>query len=143
VKGKTLGNWKVQFDSQKESLVFNDARRETGKEILRRNFLQYLAKGGEIVRRGMKVTDPEGKTRYSDTFLIIDLKDEKGEITLLLEHYLNLGIRMVGFKDGSRRAQDILEHLEEIAKIKDHKEIKIVLPPTYRITTRGLESSTK
>nr|MDO8081604.1 hypothetical protein [Candidatus Freyarchaeota archaeon] len=136
-----MGNWEVQLDSQKESLVFNDTRRETGKEILRPIFLQYLAKDGEIVRREMRVKDPEGRTRYSDTFLIIDLKDELGDITLLFEHHLNLGIRMVGVIDRSSRAQEILEHLEGIVKIKNHKVIKIVLPPTYRLSTRSFKSS--
>ncbi|MFB0561677.1 MAG: hypothetical protein ACETWM_10760 [Candidatus Lokiarchaeia archaeon] len=136
-----MGNWKVQFDSQTESLVFDDTRRQTGKDILRPIFLQYLAKESEIVRSGIKVIDPEGKTRYSDTFFVITLKDELGEVTLLFEHCLNLGIRMVGVINGIRRAQKILEHLQEIVKIEKHKEIKIILPPTYRISTRNLKNS--
>ena len=136
-----MGNWKVQFDSQTESLVFDDTRRQTGKDILRPIFLQYLAKESEIVRSGIKVIDPEGKTRYSDTFFVINLKDELGEVTLLFEHCLNLGIRMVGVINGIRRAQKILEHLQEIVKIENHKEIKIILPPTYRISTRNLKNS--
>ncbi len=136
-----MGNWKVQFGSQTESLVFNDTRRQTGKDILRPIFLQYLANESEIVRSGIKVIDPEGKTRYSDTFFVINLKDELGEVTLLFEHCLNLGIRMVGVIDGIRRAQKILEHLQEIVKIENHKEIKIILPPTYRISTRNLKNS--
>lgn len=136
-----LGNWKVQFDSPMESLVFDDTRRETGKDILRPLFLQYLANESEIVRSGMKVIDPEGKTRYSDTFFVISLKDESGEVTLLFEHWLNLGIRMVGVIDGVRRAQKILEHLQDIIKIDNYKEIKIILPPTYRISTRSVKST--
>ncbi len=136
-----MGNWKVQFGSPPESLVFNDTRRQTGKDVLRPIFLQYLANEGEIVRSGIKVIDPEGKTRYSDTFFVINLKDELGEVTLLFEHCLNLGIRMVGVIDGIRRAQKILEHLQEIVKIENHKEIKIILPPTYRISTRNLKNS--
>jgi hypothetical protein len=123
--------------------VFNDTRREIGKEIFRLSFLQNLAEDGEIVRRKMRVIDPEGKTRYSDTFLIIDLKDELGSFTLLFEHHLNLGIRIVGVKDGSRKAQRILEHLEEISKMENHNEIKITLPPTYRISNGRLKSQQK
>lgn len=138
-----MGNWEVKLNSQKESLIFNDTRRETGKDILRLIFLQHLAKDGEIVRREMRVKDPEGKTRYSDTFLIIDLKDELGNTTLLFEHHINLGIRMVGVTDSTRKAQKILEHLEEIVKINNKKEIKITLPPTYRLSTRNLETNLK
>ncbi|MEM2143876.1 MAG: hypothetical protein QW279_00820 [Candidatus Jordarchaeaceae archaeon] len=137
-----MGNWEVKLDSQKETLIFNDTRRETGKDVLRPIFLQYLAKDGEIVRREMRVTDPEGRTRYSDTFLIIDLKDELGKITLLFEHHINLGIRMVGVIDSARKAQKILKHLEEIVKINNKKEIKITLPPTYRLS-KGLETPLK
>jgi hypothetical protein len=130
-----LGNWEVQLDSPNETLVFNDTRRETGKDILRPIFLQYLAEDGEITRREMRVKDPEGRIRYSDTFLIIDLKDELGNTTLLFEHHINLGIRMVGVIDGTRKAQMILKHLEETVKINNKKGIKITLPPTYRIST--------
>ena len=130
-----LGNWKVQLGSQ-ENLVFNDTRRETGKDVLRPIFLRFLARDGEIVRERIRVVDPEGKPRYTDTFLVIRLKDEWGEVTMLFEHWLNLGIRMVGVIDGVRRAQRILEHLQEIVNVENHKEIKIILPPTYRIDIR-------
>lgn len=132
-----MGNWKVQFDSQTEGLIFNDTRRQTGKEILRPIFLQHLARESEIVRSEIKVIDPEGKTRYSDTFFVIFVNDELGKVTLLFEHWLNLGIRMVGVIDGIRRAEKILEHLQEIVKVENHKEVKIILPPTYRISTRN------
>ncbi|WXG41264.1 MAG: hypothetical protein WED07_10950 [Candidatus Freyarchaeum deiterrae] len=135
-----MGNWEVQLNSPAERLVFNDTRREIGKEILRLSFLQHLAEDGEIIRREMRVTDPEGKTRYSDTFLIIDLKDESGSFTLLFEHHSNLGIRIVGVKSRLGRTQKIVGHLEEIAKIENHKEIKITLPPTYRISTRTIKT---
>jgi len=84
-----LGNWKVQLGSQ-ENLVFNDTRRETGKDVLRPIFLRFLARDGEIVRERIRVVDPEGKPRYTDTFLVIRLKDEWGEVTMLFEHWLNL-----------------------------------------------------
>ncbi|MEM3563424.1 MAG: hypothetical protein QXR19_09360 [Candidatus Jordarchaeaceae archaeon] len=96
-------------------------------------FLQHLARDGEIVRREIKVIDPEGKPKYSDTFLVIRLKDELGEVTMLFEHCIDLGIRMVGIIDGARRAQKILEHLQQIPNSENHKDLKIILPPTYRL----------
>ncbi|MBS7251368.1 MAG: hypothetical protein KIH08_12400 [Candidatus Freyarchaeota archaeon] len=132
-----MGNWQVRIEPQTESLVFKDTRRQTGRAILRPIFLQHLARGGEIVRREIKVTDPEGKPKYSDTFLVICLRDELGEVTMLFEHCIDLGIRMVGVIDGARRAQKILEHLQQIVKTENHKELKIILPPTYRLNFRN------
>ncbi|MEM2134085.1 MAG: hypothetical protein Q6366_007855 [Candidatus Freyarchaeota archaeon] len=128
-----MGNWQVRIQPQTESLVFKDTRRQTGKAILRPLFLQHLARDGEIVRREIKVIDPEGKPKYSDTFLVIRLKDELGEVTMLFEHCIDLGIRMVGIIDGARRAQKILEHLQQIPNSENHKDLKIILPPTYRL----------
>ncbi len=127
-----MGNWQVQIQPQTESLVFKDTRRQTGKAVLRPLFLQHLARHGEIVRREIKVIDPEGKPKYSDTFLVILLRDELGEVTMLFEHCIDLGIRMVGIINGARRAQKILEHLQQIANTENHK-LKIILPPTYRL----------
>jgi hypothetical protein len=128
-----VGNWQVRIQPQTESLVFKDTRRQTGRVILRPIFLQHLARDGEIVRREIKVIDPEGKPKYSDTFLVICLRDDLGEVTMLFEHCIDLGIRMVGIIDGARRAQKILEHLQQIANRENHKELKLILPPTYRL----------
>ena len=76
-----MGFWKVHFDSLGDTpYEFSDTRRVTGREVLRPEFLRELARRGEVIEEEMRVVGPEGKGRYTDTFLIISLSDEKGGV---------------------------------------------------------------
>ena len=111
---------------------FLDTRRVTGREVLRPEFLRELAKRGEVIEEEMRVVGPEGKGRYTDTFLIILLSDEKGGFMLLMENYM-IGIRIVGVRGKIEVSEKLIDLLQDIVRYPTNINVNIIIPKGYKI----------
>ncbi|MHA1361056.1 MAG: hypothetical protein ACTSP1_00695 [Candidatus Freyarchaeota archaeon] len=128
-----MGFWKVRFDSLGDTpYEFLDTRRVTGREVLRPEFLRELAKRGEVIEEEMRVVGPEGKGRYTDTFLIISLSDEKGGFMLLMENYM-IGIRIIGVRGKVEVSEKLVDLLQDIVRYPPNINVNIIIPKGYKI----------
>lgn len=128
-----MGFWKVRFDSLGDTpYEFLDTRRVTGREVLRPEFLRELARRGEVIEEEMRVVGPEGKGRYTDTFLIILLSDEKGGFMLLMENYM-IGIRIVGVRGKIEVSEKLIDLLQDIVRYPTNINVNIIIPKGYKI----------
>ncbi|MEX2704294.1 MAG: hypothetical protein Q6352_003365 [Candidatus Freyrarchaeum guaymaensis] len=128
-----MGFWKVRIDPLGDTpYEFLDTRRVTGREVLRPEFLRELAKRGEVIEEEMRVVGPEGKGRYTDTFLIILLSDEKGGFMLLMENYM-IGIRIVGVRGKIEVSEKLIDLLQDIVRYPTNINVNIIIPKGYKI----------
>ncbi|MHA1604508.1 MAG: hypothetical protein ACTSWF_07655 [Candidatus Freyarchaeota archaeon] len=128
-----MGFWKVRIDSLGDTpYEFLDTRRVTGREVLRPEFLRELARRGEVIEEEMRVVGPEGKGRYTDTFLIISLSDEKGGFMLLVENYM-VGIRIIGVRGKVEVSEKLVDLLQDIVRYPTNINVSIIIPKGYKI----------
>lgn len=125
--------WKVKIDSLGDTpYEFLDTRRSTGKSVLRLEFLRDLAKRGEVIEENLHVVGPEGKGRYTDTFIIITLSDDKGGFMLLMENYI-VGVRIVGVRGKVEVSEKLIELLQDTVRYSKHVNVNIIIPKGYKI----------
>jgi hypothetical protein len=128
-----MSSWKVKIDSLGETpYEFLDSRRSTGKEVLRPEFLHDLAQKGEVIEDDLHVVGPEGRGRYTDSFVIISLSDNKGGIMLLMEHYI-VGIRIVGVRGKVDVSKNLIELLQDTVRYSKDIKVSIITPKGYKI----------
>ncbi|MGQ9720576.1 MAG: hypothetical protein ACUVXA_04545 [Candidatus Jordarchaeum sp.] len=128
-----MSSWKVRLDSLGDvSYEFLDTRRNTGREVLRPEFLRDLAKKGELIEEEMHIVGPEGKGRYTDTFLIISLSDKRGGFMMLMENYL-VGVRIVGIRGKVDISEKLVDLLQDTVRYSKNINVNIIIPKGYKI----------
>ncbi|MFB0561680.1 MAG: hypothetical protein ACETWM_10775 [Candidatus Lokiarchaeia archaeon] len=128
-----MSSWKVRIDSLGDiPSEFSDTRRKTGREVLRPEFLRDLAQKGEVVEEELHIVGPEGKGRYTDSFLIISLSDNRGGFMLLMENYI-VGIRIVGVRGKIDVSEKLIDLLQDTVRYSKKIDVKIIIPKGYKI----------
>nr|MDO8081606.1 hypothetical protein [Candidatus Freyarchaeota archaeon] len=125
--------WKVKIDSLGDTpYEFLDTRRKTGKEVLRPEFLHDLAQKGEVIEEDLHILGPEGRGRYTDSFIIISLSDNKGGFMLLMENYI-VGVRIVGVRGKVDVSEKLIDLLQDTVRYSKHVKVSIIIPKGYKI----------
>jgi hypothetical protein len=128
-----MSYWKVKIDSLGDTpYEFLDTRRKTGKAVLRLDFLHDLAQKGEVIEENMHVVGPEGRGRYTDTYVIISLSDNKGGFMMLMENYI-VGIRIVGVRGKVEVTEKLIDLLQDTVRYSKHVKVNIIIPKGYKI----------
>lgn len=128
-----MSSWKVRIDSLGDiPYEFLDTRRRTGREVLRPEFLRDLAQKGEVIEEELHIVGPEGKGRYTDSFLIISLSDDRGGFMLLMENYI-VGIRIVGVKGKVDVSENLIDLLQDTVRYSVKINVRIIIPKGYKI----------
>ncbi|MBS7281366.1 MAG: hypothetical protein KIH09_16230 [Candidatus Freyarchaeota archaeon] len=128
-----MSYWKVRMDSPEAApYEFMDTRRVTGRQVLRPEFLRDLAERGRVIEKDLFVVGPEGKGRYTNTFIIISLSDQRGEVVFLMETYM-VGIRIVGVRGAIDVSENLVDLLQDIVRYSRDIEVSIIIPKGYKI----------
>ena len=128
-----MSSWKVRIDSLGDiPYEFLDTRRKTGREVLRTELLRDLAQKGEVIEEELHIVGPEGKGRYTDSFLIISLSDDRGGFMLLMENYI-VGIRIIGVRGKIDVSKKLIDLLQDTVRYSKNINVNIIIPKGYKI----------
>ncbi len=128
-----MSSWKVRIDSLGDiPYEFLDTRRKTGREVLRPELLRDLAQKGEVIEEELHIVGPEGKGRYTDSFLIISLSDDRGGFMLLMENYI-VGIRIIGVRGKIDVSKKLIDLLQDTVRYSKNINVNIIIPKGYKI----------
>ncbi len=128
-----MSSWKVRINSLGDTpYEFSDTRRNTGKEVLRPEFLRDLAQKGQVMEEELHVIGPEGRGRYTDTFLIISLSDKRGGFMLLMENYM-VGIRIIGVRGKVNVSEKLVDLLQDTVRYSKNIDVNIIIPKGYKL----------